>query len=159
MPVAEIVVRPITSPLLVGRDQHLDALTAVIATVQQAGSREILISGEAGIGKTRLVAETGAWFRALIGGARFTGQCIETDRSLPYRPFRDLILDARDLSPSDTQSQLVEDPEVASLSPGLAVRLQHQCWGRPPVRGACALSRRSNCRTADDGSAGGHALV
>jgi DNA-binding NarL/FixJ family response regulator len=113
----EAIIHPVSSPLLVGRDMQLDALAAVMAATQQGTGRIVLISGEAGIGKSRLVAEACARFQSLTGGACVTGHCFETDRSLPFAPFLDLLLDARQLIPSDTLAQLATDPNLAALVP------------------------------------------
>jgi predicted ATPase len=50
-------------------------------------SHVVLISGEAGVGKSRLVAE----IAATGGGLVLQGHCFQTDRATPYGPFLDLI--------------------------------------------------------------------
>jgi DNA-binding CsgD family transcriptional regulator len=84
-----------SSPVLVGRDEQMTALEAAFASVRQGGPSAVLLGGEAGVGKTRLVSEFGR--TAASAGARvLTGGCLElgTD-GLPFAPFtavlRDLI--------------------------------------------------------------------
>ena len=53
--------RPLVCPVLVGRASMLDALHRLIDGVEGAPCRMALIAGEAGIGKSRLVAEAKAY--------------------------------------------------------------------------------------------------
>src|SRR4051812_5949497 len=80
----------IESPVLIGRPQAVGA-TAARLTEARAGHGQILVlSGEAGIGKTRLVTESKS--RALTLGFRILqGNCFEPDRTLPYAPLLDLL--------------------------------------------------------------------
>ncbi len=74
------------SPVLVGRSAELAALDAALADVERGAPVTLLIGGEAGVGKTRLLTEfadrmTGRGL-ALIGG------CLELGASgLPFAPF------------------------------------------------------------------------
>lgn len=62
--------------------------------------RTMLISGEAGIGKSRLVREACSYARR-VGIKILQGNCFETDSSLPYAPLLDLLRAAYgDLTPS-----------------------------------------------------------
>jgi ATP/maltotriose-dependent transcriptional regulator MalT len=74
----------LTSPM-VGRSDEMDALLAALDEVRQGRSRVVLVGGEAGIGKTRLVEE-------LIDRADDTtvlvGGCVDLgDDALPFAPF------------------------------------------------------------------------
>jgi DNA-binding NarL/FixJ family response regulator len=74
------------SPVLVGRAAELAALNAALADVRQGAPVTLLIGGEAGVGKTRLLTEFADRMvgdgRALIGG------CLELGASgLPFAPF------------------------------------------------------------------------
>ena len=82
-----------SSPVLVGRDEQMAALDAALASVRQGGPSAVLLGGEAGVGKSRLVGEFGA--AAVAAGARvLTGGCLElgTD-GLPYAPFTAVLRD------------------------------------------------------------------
>jgi DNA-binding CsgD family transcriptional regulator len=73
----------ISSPRFVGRGEELAWLDGALAS---GGPRTLLLGGEAGIGKTRLLAEFGA--RAQAAGARaLTGSCLHVGAgTLPYAP-------------------------------------------------------------------------
>lgn len=78
------------SPVLIGRESELAALGQALRAVQQGHGRGILIAGEAGIGKSRLVAEL--FSRAIAD--RFTalqGYCFEQDFSFPFAPWIDAL--------------------------------------------------------------------
>lgn len=57
--------KPIICPILIGRQSELTTLHALISQARSARGQLVLISGEAGIGKSRLVAEIKAWLLAL----------------------------------------------------------------------------------------------
>lgn len=77
-------------PILVGRAPYLDAVNQRIAQARAGQGQMILFAGEAGIGKSRLVAETKA-AAAQQGFAILQGNCFEPDRVLPYAPVLDLF--------------------------------------------------------------------
>ena len=81
------------SPVLVGRDEPMAALDAAFDRVRQGGPTAVLLGGEAGVGKSRLVSEFGQAVTA--AGARvLTGGCLElgTD-GLPFAPFTAVLRD------------------------------------------------------------------
>ncbi len=82
-----------SSPVLVGRDEQMAALDAAFASARQGGPSAVLLGGEAGVGKSRLVSEFGR--TAGAAGARvLTGGCLElgTD-GLPFAPFTAVLRD------------------------------------------------------------------
>ncbi len=82
-----------SSPVLVGRDEQMAALAAAFTDVRQGGPSAVLLGGEAGVGKSRLVGEFGAV--ATRAGARvLMGGCLElgTD-GLPFAPFTAVLRD------------------------------------------------------------------
>jgi len=76
-----------SSPVLVGRSGQLKALEAALAQAGRGGSPAVMIGGEAGVGKSRLVREFAG--RARGAGARvLTGGCLELGAdSVPFAPF------------------------------------------------------------------------
>ena len=86
----------VVSPILVGRADQLATLDAALAEAGR-GRPTVLIGGEAGIGKSRLVSEFAG--RARDAGARvLTGGCLELGADgLPFAPFtsalRELVRD------------------------------------------------------------------
>jgi hypothetical protein len=90
----------VSSPAFVGRSEQLDALVAALDRAEAGEAAAVFIGGEAGVGKTRLVAEFERIARAR--GARvLAGGCVDAGGSeLPYArllgPLRMLV---RELEP------------------------------------------------------------
>ena len=80
----------IVCPILIGRAADLTALQALIDQTKQGKGQVALISGEAGIGKSRLVAEAKT-YAANQGFLLLQGNCFQADRVFPYAPFLDLL--------------------------------------------------------------------
>jgi DNA-binding CsgD family transcriptional regulator/tetratricopeptide (TPR) repeat protein len=81
---------PITCPVVIGRVQELTTLRLLVDRVHSGEARVALISGEAGIGKSRLASEVKAEASAL-GFLLLEGQCFQTDSASPYAPLLDLF--------------------------------------------------------------------
>jgi DNA-binding CsgD family transcriptional regulator len=80
----------IISPVLVGRAREVDTLESTLRTAQQGVGQVVLLAGEAGMGKSRLVAE----IRQHALAAQFTileGQCFERDLGFPFAPLIDAL--------------------------------------------------------------------
>ena len=80
-------------PTLVGRHLDLTALHVLIdrkISGQREGGQVILICGEAGIGKSRLVAEAKT-YAAQRDFLLLEGYCFQTDSAFPYAPLLDLF--------------------------------------------------------------------
>src|SRR5947207_700651 len=82
--------KPIVCPVLIGRAADLTALHVLVDQAKRGEGQVALISGEAGIGKSRLVAETKT-YAANQGFLLLQRNCFETDRAFPYAPFLDLL--------------------------------------------------------------------
>jgi len=80
----------IISPITVGRISELAILYKAIDQVQAGNGQVVLISGEAGVGKSRLVADSQA-YAAGNDVAVFKGHCYQEDISTPYGPLIDLL--------------------------------------------------------------------
>jgi DNA-binding SARP family transcriptional activator/RecA/RadA recombinase len=74
---------------LVGRDDALEALEGAWAQTADGTRRLALVSGEPGIGKTRLAAELVARVQA-DGGAALAGRCTP-EGHIPYAPFAEAL--------------------------------------------------------------------
>jgi predicted ATPase/DNA-binding CsgD family transcriptional regulator len=76
-----------TSAVLVGRDAEFAALREALKRARDDEPTAVLVGGEAGVGKTRLLDEFTRYARA--GGARvLTGHCLELgEEGLPFAPF------------------------------------------------------------------------
>jgi predicted ATPase len=135
------VVRRISSPVFVGRAEQLEALHAALAAARGGEAATVLVSGEAGIGKTRLLTEFAA--RTSAGGTRvLIGNCIELgEGELPHAPLAAILRQLeRELEPDAVEAVLgparaVLDPWHRSPRPAGSSSCW-RCWG------ASASSRR-----------------
>jgi DNA-binding NarL/FixJ family response regulator len=77
----------ISSPVFVGRGDELRRLQTILADALEGNVGTVLVGGEAGVGKTRLLLEFRA--RALATGLRvLDGGCVDLgDGARPYDPF------------------------------------------------------------------------
>src|SRR5689334_7755113 len=78
---------------IVGRDDELGRLLRLLDDAEAGRSVVALVSGDAGVGKSRLVAEA----TRLAAGRGFTvlsGQCAELGDSVPYLPLADALRSA-----------------------------------------------------------------
>jgi DNA-binding SARP family transcriptional activator len=122
LPAEAVPASPIERPLLVGREPELviaERAWADLATADRV--RLLLVEGEAGIGKTRLL-DAVAELATRTGGRVLRGRCHPAERSLFLQPFVDALRPALlDAAPSLLAS-LVRDHESAwvSLVPELA---------------------------------------
>lgn len=119
--------RNFISPLFVGREKILKALIQALDDVGKGeGAPAIaLVAGEAGIGKSRLVAMV----RQLATEKQFLilqGRSFDQDRNLPYAPLRDLIFHAKPL-----RNQRESLSPLIALAGDFAVPLQ-VATGRDP---------------------------
>src|SRR5437868_3924706 len=83
---------------LVGRERELGLAEAALERTLGGSGGVLFISGDAGIGKSRLVAELCRTFEESETAAAapplwLEGRCISYGESLPYWPFRDLLRD------------------------------------------------------------------
>ncbi len=81
---------PVVCPILFGRTSELATLSRAIDAAQAGHGQVILLSGEAGVGKSRLVAEMEAYAVAHDVPV-FKGHCYQEDVSAPYAPLIDLL--------------------------------------------------------------------
>ena len=72
--------------MLVGRDADLTELDRAFGEATEGRPSIVVVSGEAGIGKSRLVAELAQRVRA-GGGRAVIGGCLDLGDGLPYLPF------------------------------------------------------------------------
>jgi DNA-binding CsgD family transcriptional regulator/tetratricopeptide (TPR) repeat protein len=109
----------VTSASFVGRQEELGRLHRVLQSAAAGDPGTILIAGEAGVGKTRLVHE----FAARVGGHAqvLLGRCIQlAGGGLPYGPIVDGLRPlARNLDPAELDELLGPTPDdLLRLLPG-----------------------------------------
>jgi len=101
----------------VGRKDELDQLRAAFTRAAGGHGSTVLVSGDAGIGKTRLLDEWRAWLierKARIG----LGECLDYAQA-PYAPFVDALRDALRLSPEALRDALAARRILSTLTPEL----------------------------------------
>ena len=114
-----------------GRTEELSGLAALLAADEapggsvlgspDVGARAVLLGGDAGMGKTRLLLELTD--RAAAAGWRvLVGHCLDlADQLLPYLPFSELVGrfadEAPDLVEADAALDPARQPALAALAP------------------------------------------
>src|SRR5579862_6298370 len=99
---------------MVGRDGELGRLLSLLDDAEAGRSVVALVSGDAGVGKSRLISEA----VALAGGRGFTvlsGHCAELGDSVPYLPMADALRGAA--QSSGVRDALSSRPALNRLLP------------------------------------------
>ncbi|HKA50969.1 MAG TPA: AAA family ATPase [Candidatus Dormibacteraeota bacterium] len=112
----------VSSPRFVGRLEELAELEAALGRAEAGHATTVLVGGEAGIGKTRLVRQF-AGIAAGRGARVLSGACIELlESTLPYAPLVEALRTlATDLAAEELDRVLgTARPELARLVPSLA---------------------------------------
>src|ERR1051325_6309540 len=80
----------VLSPVLIGRDAELSTLEDALLSAMRGDGGVVIVGGEAGMGKTRLVnarADRAQRLHCVV----VAGGCSEAELSLPYLPFLEAI--------------------------------------------------------------------
>ena len=104
--------RQVLCPVLVGRDDEARYLQSALVTAGQGGGSTALVTGEAGIGKSRLVRETARAARA-AGFVVLTGRAVSGGVPTPFRPVAEALVSA-------VRSGLPASPDLDPFRPALA---------------------------------------
>jgi DNA-binding CsgD family transcriptional regulator len=119
-------VRQVLCPVLVGRDEEARHLQAALAAAGAGRGGTVLVTGEAGIGKSRLIRET-----TRAAGERgfmvLAGRAVAGGVPTPFRPF------AEALAVAGRAGRLPEGRDLDPFRPALG-RLIPQ-WRQPQVAG------------------------
>src|SRR5947209_12755468 len=117
--------RPVVCPTLIGRMDDLAALHLLVEGVKSRQGHAALISGEAGIGKSRLVTEVKTYAEQQ-GFLLLQGNCFQADSTFPYAPLRDLLLMHLTNHSNHSEATIGLEPyvhDLAQLLPNLPLLL------------------------------------
>ena len=115
-----------TTPALVGRVRELDQLRAAMLAARDGRGQIVLLTGTAGIGKSRIAGES-ATIATILGFTVLSGRAAESEQGLPYAPIAEVLHSyihtcprgalSRDLAGAEAVRTIV--PEVAAIVPNL----------------------------------------
>jgi DNA-binding CsgD family transcriptional regulator len=105
-------VADVLCPIVVGREAELSALDAALTAALSGTGGLVFLTGEPGIGKSRLVRET-ANLAERKGAPVAVGRAVPAGASTPYRPLTEALLHALRDRP------LPADPDLAPWLPAL----------------------------------------
>ena len=103
-------------PALVGRERAHREVFTLVAEALQRGARTLLITGEPGMGKTRLVMECVERF-ALAGAVTAVVTPLESDRDAPWSALRTLLRAGLPRAPGSAATDPAARAVLAALSP------------------------------------------
>jgi len=128
-------------PVVVGRDEELAALAEIFGRAAAGGGACVVVTGEAGVGKTRLVTEAADGARER-GQVVLAGRSAPTDRFSPLRPLGEALLDGlRDRRPPEDAILAPYLPALGTLVPHWAAGAAFPAVPAPPVVLAEAMLR------------------
>jgi hypothetical protein len=111
-------------PVFVGRSGELAALAEIFSRAASGRGTCVVVTGEAGVGKTRLITEAADGAR-MRGQVVLVGRSTPTDRFSPLRPLGEALLDGlRDRRPP-------KDAVLAPYLPALGTLVPH--WAAGPA--------------------------
>ena len=135
---------PIVSPVLIGREREQGILRSILTSVAEQGTgRVALVSGEAGVGKSRLASEV----RDQAAGAGWTvltGNCFQRDTLYPYAPLLDAL--RAYLARESLADQFVMADELGTLAVELVKLLPELTLAVPDLRPSPVLSPEAEKR-------------
>jgi len=101
----------------VGRDPDAARLGELLGLGSESASGMVLLSGDAGIGKTRLLAEVTRRARG-EGWTVLVGHCLgEAGQSMPYLPFSEMLTRLEAADPSSVERTMSAHSALAALFP------------------------------------------
>src|SRR5688500_16250460 len=102
---------------IVARTQEMRQLRAAFARAERAEAGAVLLSGDAGVGKTRLLTALGE-YAAGTGALVLTGRCIDVrEGGLPYLPFAEALAPLATTSDPAVTAAVRARPALGRLLP------------------------------------------
>jgi DNA-binding CsgD family transcriptional regulator len=106
------LVTDVLCPVVIGRDAETARLGSALEAAQGGAGGVMFLTGEAGIGKSRLASELAAAARAR-GAEVLAGRAVPTSASIPYRPLTEALQQALRVR------AFADDPGLAPWLPAL----------------------------------------
>ena len=120
-------VRQVLCPVLVAREDETRHIAAALAGSRAGRGGMVLLTGEAGVGKSRLVREASR-LAVAQGCAVLTGRAVASDVPTPFRPFAEALAAAR------RAGDLTDGPELRPFRPALSRLIPE--WREPGLAAA-----------------------
>ncbi|WP_272947633.1 helix-turn-helix transcriptional regulator [Ornithinimicrobium murale] len=141
---------PQTRTPLVGRAREIDHLTGAAGIGSDPVSAVVVLGGDAGVGKTRLVTEVAD--RAVEAGwTVLVGHCLDFgDSGLPYLPFTEIFGRLATAAPDRAGALADSRPSITRLLPGRRLR----SGGMPTVAGTSSVGTGAGRAGAGTGHPG-----
>lgn len=110
---------------LVGRASEMEAMQRAFNQAHAGQRRAIFLSGEPGIGKTRLAREFARQVQERQGARVLRGYCYEMSGSFPYQPITEAITDyVRTCNPEQLRTMLGNSAvDLAKIAPEIRFKL------------------------------------
>lgn len=124
----------------VGRAEQYGRLVGLVARLTSGSGHVVLIEGEPGIGKSRLMSEVTRYAHGR-GVPTLETRCYQIERAIPYQPVIDVATQALERAPAAALRKLapVSLAEIAALVPAVAARFP----GLPPLSGDFPEARQA----------------
>lgn len=131
----------ILCPTVIGRDHELARLTAAWASARAGRASTLFLTGEPGIGKSRLAREIVTHARR-DGAAVLVGRAVPANVTVPYRPFNEALLQATRTMPAAVDETLSSwFPALDALAPPTSTRATVDGPDVPPAARSEAVLR------------------
>ena len=88
-----LVMADMLCPIVVGRSADLEVLAGAVDAASRGAGSAVLVTGEAGVGKSRLLCEVRGWCTER-GGTTLVGRATDTAMPIPLRPLAEALLAA-----------------------------------------------------------------
>ncbi len=126
-------------PVVIGRDAEFRAVDTALTAAMAGHGGCVVITGEPGIGKSRLALETAS--RAASRGIRVvTGRAVPQAATAAYRPLTDALVQLlRDRAVPDDATMEPWLPALSALLPGMAGRAPASGEVSPGIRGEALI--------------------
>jgi predicted ATPase len=129
----ETIVADVLCPVVVGREAELAALEECLSTAISGRGGCVFVTGEAGIGKSRLARELTTLAESR-GAAVVVGRAVPSGASVPYRPLTQALFQAmRVLEVRDEAGLRPWLPALGAIVPGFAAEPRETESPDPPV--------------------------